>query len=85
MRWAAAYLIIAALINRTYYKLIGYIPFYCLYRRDPWLFTLVAPGYRATAEPPLEVTNASKAKEKEDLNSNKEVLSPLLDKNGNRQ
>jgi hypothetical protein len=45
----------------------------------------VAPSYRATAEPLLEVTNTSKAKEEEDLNSNEEVLSPLLDKNGNRR
>jgi hypothetical protein len=45
----------------------------------------VAPGYRATAEPPLEVTNTSKAEEEEDLDGNKEVLSPLLDKNGNRR
>jgi len=45
----------------------------------------VAPGYRAIAEPPLEVTNASKAKEEEDLNGNKEVLGPLLDKNSNRR
>ena len=42
------------------------------------------PGYWATIEPLLEVINASKAKEEEDLNSNKEVLSPLLDKNSNR-
>jgi hypothetical protein len=45
----------------------------------------VAPSYRTTAEPLLEVTNTSKAKEEEDLNSNEEVLSPLLDKNGNRR
>jgi hypothetical protein len=45
----------------------------------------VAPSYRATIEPPLEVTNASKAEEEEDLNSNKEVLGPLPDKNGNRR
>jgi len=45
----------------------------------------VAPGYWATIEPPLEVTNASEAKEEEDLNSNKEVLSPLPDKNGDGQ
>ena len=45
----------------------------------------MAPGHWATAEPPLEVTNASKAEEKEDLNSNEKVLSPLLDKNSNRQ
>ena len=45
----------------------------------------MAPSHRATAEPLLKVTNASKAKEKEDLNSNEEVLGPLLDKNGNRQ
>ena len=63
---------------------MDYIPFYCLYRRNPQLFTLVAPGYQATVKPLLEVTNAFKAKEEEDLNGNKEVLSPLLDKNGNR-
>ena len=40
------------------------------------------PSYRATIEPPLEVTNASKAKEEENLNGNEEVLGPLLDKNG---
>jgi len=45
----------------------------------------VAPGYWATAEPPLEVTNASEAKEEEDLDGNEEVLGPLLDKNGNRR
>ena len=84
-RWAVAFPIIAALINRIYYKLISCIPFYCLYRRDPWPFTLVAPGHWATIEPLLEVTNASKAKEEEDLNSNKEVLNSLLDKNSNRQ
>jgi hypothetical protein len=43
----------------------------------------VVSSYWATIEPPLEVTNASKAKEEEDLNSNKEVLGPLLDENGN--
>ena len=45
----------------------------------------MAPGYWATIEPPPEVTNASEAKEEEDLNSNKEVLGPLLDKNSNRR
>ena len=45
----------------------------------------MAPSYWATIKPLLKVTNASKAKEEEDLNGNKEVLSPLLDKNGNRQ
>jgi hypothetical protein len=79
-----ACLIIAALINRTYYELIGCIPFYCLYGRDPWLSTLVAPGYWATAEPPLEVTDTSKAEE-EDLNGNEEVLSPPPDENGDRR
>jgi hypothetical protein len=44
----------------------------------------VAPGYRATAEPLLEVTDASEAKEEEDLDGNKEVLGPLLDENGDR-
>ena len=42
----------------------------------------MAPGYRDTIEPLLEVTNASKAEEEKDLNGNNEVLSPLLDKNG---
>ena len=41
-------------------------------------------GHQATVEPPLEFTDTSKAKEEEDLNGNKEVLGPLLDKNGNR-
>ena len=45
----------------------------------------MAPGHRATAEPPLEVTNTSKAEEEEDLNGNKEVLGPLPDENGNRR
>jgi len=45
----------------------------------------VAPGYWATIEPLLEVTNASKAEKEEDLNGNKEVLGPLLNKNGNRR
>ena len=45
----------------------------------------MAPSHRAIVEPLLEVTNASKAKEEEDLNSNKEVLNSLLDKNSNRQ
>jgi len=44
----------------------------------------VAPSYQAIIKPLLKVTNASKAKEEEDLNSNKEVLSSLLDKDGNR-
>ena len=34
-RWAAACLIVAALINRTYHKSIGCTPFRCLYGRDP--------------------------------------------------
>jgi len=45
----------------------------------------VAPGRRATVEPPLEITDTSEAKEEEDLDGNKEVLGPLLDKNGNRR
>ena len=45
----------------------------------------MAPGYWAIIEPLLEVTNASKAKEEEDLNSNKKVLSPLPDKNSDGQ
>jgi hypothetical protein len=43
----------------------------------------VAPGHRATVEPPLEVTDTSKAKEEEDLDGNEEVLGPPLDENGN--
>ena len=43
----------------------------------------MAPGHWATVEPPLEVTDASKAKEEEDFNGNKEVLGLLLDENGN--
>jgi len=42
----------------------------------------VAPGHRAIAEPPLEVTDTSKAEEEEDLNGNKKVLGPPLDENG---
>ena len=45
----------------------------------------MVPGHRATAEPPPEVTDASEAKEEEDLNGNEEVLGPLLDENGNRR
>lgn len=81
-RWAAACPIIAASINRTYHELIGCTPFYCLYGRDPWPSTLVAPGHRATAEPPLEVTDTSEAEEEEDLDGNEEVLGPPLDENG---
>jgi len=43
----------------------------------------VAPGHWATVEPPLEVTDASKAKEEEDLDGNEKVLGPLPDENGN--
>ena len=42
----------------------------------------MAPGHRATVEPPLEVTDTSEAEEEEDLNGNEEVLGPPLDKNG---
>jgi len=43
----------------------------------------VAPTLRATVEPPPN-TKVSKAKDK-DLDSNKEVLGPLLEENSNRQ
>jgi hypothetical protein len=43
----------------------------------------VAPALRATVEPPPNI-KVSKAKDK-DLNSNKEVLGPLLEENSNRQ
>jgi len=82
-RWATACLIVAALINCTYHELIGCMPFRCLYRRDPWASALVAPALRATAEPPPD-TEVSKVKDK-DLNSNKEVLGPLLEENGDGQ
>ena len=72
-----------ALINRTYHKLISCIPFRYLYRRDPQASTLVAPTLRAIVEP-LPNTKISKAKDK-DLDGNKEVLSPLLEENSNRQ
>ena len=44
----------------------------------------MAPGYWATAKPLLEVTDASKAEEEEDFNSNEEVLGPLPDKNSDK-
>ena len=43
----------------------------------------MAPALRATVEPPPD-TKASKAKE-EDLDGNKEVLGPLLEKNSDRR
>ena len=63
-----------------YHEIIGCTPFCCLYRRDLWPSTLVPPAYQATAEA-LPDTTYSNIKEK-DLDSNKEVLGPLLDKNG---
>jgi len=42
----------------------------------------VAPALRATVEP-FPDTKVSKAEDK-DLNSNKEVLGPLLEENNNR-
>ena len=38
----------------------------------------MVPSHWATTKPLLEVTDASKAEEEEDLNNNKEVLSPLI-------
>ena len=58
------------------------MPFRCLYGRDPWASALVAPALRATAEP-LPDIKVSKVKDK-DLDSNKEVLGPLLEENSNR-
>ena len=78
-----ACLLVAALINYTYYKLIGCTPFCCLYRRDPQASTLLPPANQATAEPLLNISDAEF--NYEDLNSNKEILGPQLDKNGNRQ
>ena len=45
----------------------------------------MAPGYWATAKPPLEVTDAFEAEEEKDLNGNEEVLGPLPDENSNGQ
>jgi hypothetical protein len=66
-----------------YYKTISYMPFHCLYRRDPWPSTLVLPAHWATAEALPNITH-SNIKE-EDLNGNEEVLGPLLDVNGDGQ
>jgi hypothetical protein len=66
-----------------YYESIGCTPFHYLYRRDPWAFALVAPALRATAKP-LPNIEVSKA-EDEDLDSNKEVLGPPPEENGNGQ
>jgi hypothetical protein len=57
--------------------------FCCLYRRDPWLSTLVPPTYWAIVEASPNITYFDI--EEEDLDGNKEVLGPLPDKNGNRQ
>jgi hypothetical protein len=70
-----AYLMVVALINYIYYKLISCMPFHYLYKRDPWVFTLVVPALKATVEPLFDI-KVSKAKNK-DLNGNKEVLGPL--------
>jgi len=82
-RWATAYLIVAALINRTYHESIGCTPFRYLYGRDPWASALVAPALRAMAEPPPD-TKVSEV-EDEDLDGNKKVLGPLLEENGDRR
>ena len=59
------------------------MPFRYLYRRDPQASALVAPALRAIVEPPPNI-KVSKAKDK-DLDSNKEVLGPLLEENSNRR
>ena len=59
------------------------MPFYYLYRRDPWPSTLVPPAYWAIAEAPPDTTYSDI--EEEDLDSNEEVLGPLPDKNGDKQ
>ena len=59
------------------------MPFYYLYKRDSQASALVAPALRAIVEPPPNI-KVSKAKDK-DLDSNKEVLSPLLEENSNRR
>ena len=71
-----------ALINRIYHKIISCTPFRYLYRRDPWPSALVPPAYQATAEALPNITYFN-IKE-EDLDSNKEVLGPLLNKNSDR-
>ena len=77
------YPLIAALINCTYHKLIGCTPFYYLYRRDPWASTLLPLAYWATAKPLLNISDAEF--NYKDLDSNKEILGPQLDENGNRR
>ena len=74
-----ACLVVVALINCIYHETISCIPFRCLYRRDPWLSTLVLPAHQATVEAPPDITN-SDIKEGA-LDGNEEVLGPLLDEN----
>ena len=78
-----ACLIVMALINYIYHKLISCMPFYYLYRRDPQAFILVVSTLRATVEPPPN-SKVFKAEDK-DLDSNKKVLSPPLEENSNGQ
>ena len=66
-----------------YHETISYTPFCCLYGRDPWPSTLVPPAYQATAEALPDTTYSNI--EEEDLDSNEEVLGPLLDKNSDRR
>ena len=63
-----------------YHKTISYTPFCCLYGKDLQLSTLVPPAYQTTAEVLPDTTYSDI--EEEDLDSNKEVLGLLLDKNG---
>ena len=79
----AACLVVIASINYIYYETISYMPFCCLYRRDPQPSALVPPAYWVIAEALPDIAYFD-IKE-EDLDSNEEVLGPLLNKNGNRQ
>ena len=72
-------MVVAASINRTYYEIISCTPFRCLYGRDLWPSVLVPPAYQATAEALPDTTYFDI--EEKDLDDNKEVLGPLLDKN----
>ena len=78
-----ACLLVAALINCAYYELIGCTPFRCLYRRDPWASTLLPPAYWATVKPLFDISDAKF--NYKDLDGNKKVLGPQLDKNGDGQ
>ena len=59
------------------------MPFYYLYRRDSQAFTILLPAHQATVEPLPDISDAEF--NYKDLDSNKEVLGPQLDENGDGQ